>query len=1065
MKILKQGLCLALLGAGLAALPGLQVGAAGQPAMAPDRSLVQEMRAEADGGVRVTNESATSKIGFIRATGATSDLFPDIAGDTTAKAVAKATAYLDRFGAAFGAAKGQLEKSDVSQDRYGWTVSYTQQYQGVDVFGSMLKVNLDKDGDLTSVNGYAAPGLDLSVDPRISAGDAGERAVSAVKADPATAADGQGAADTTGVKAVSTDLAVYRMGAIKGDPGAEVLAYVVEVSNGENVRDMVFVDAATNKIINRYSLIANALDRDLIEASLDDKGTPAPEDDEVVFTPVWSEGDAFPGSLNEDQQNLVNSAGESYWMFKNTFDRDSYDGKGATMTTVNNDPRIDCPNANWNGTTTNYCDGVTSDDVVSHEWGHAYTEYTSGLIYQYQPGALNESYSDVWGETLDLVNEREDEGEGDITANRPDGGCDPTAPAKLEVTINSPETVAGPCTASAAGFGPTFDTTGVTADVVVATDPADAAGPSTTDGCTAYSNAAEVAGSYAYVDRGTCTFQAKVDLAEAAGATGIVVGNNAPGLPISMSGTAGIPGLMVTQSDGTRFKQAGTTNVTISAEDTSGRTASTRWLVGEKSEAFGGAIRDMWAPTCYGDPGKVTDAEYDCDPNLTDSGGVHGNSGVPNHAYALAVDGGSFNGQTVAGIGLDKAANIWWRAQSSYLTPSSDFVAAADALETSCSDLVGKPINVVTTEPEATPAAAEPITAADCTSVADAMTAVEMRTEPVQCDFQPMFDKDTPAVCGPGFDENVVWEEDFEDGLAGWETEQELADRGDYQGGFGKPWTATDAAPGDHPGGVAYGPAPDEGQCTGDGETDFSSRDSIVSPEVTMPAAAMSPRLTFDHYVATEAGYDGGNVKYSLNGGGFTVIPADAYIFNAPKTLSTVEEGNTNPLAGQDGFTGTDGGKVTGSWGQSQVDLTALEAQPGDTIQLRFDIGRDGCGGIDGWYVDNVTISTCEQAAPEVVDSTTIAKAQKKVRVKKNFKVRVKVLEESGDRADGVVKIMKGKKAIAKGRLRNGRVVITVKRNLGVGTHRLVAAYQGNATTEPSKDAVKIRVLKKKRRR
>ena len=39
-----------------------------------------------------------------------------------------------------------------------------------------------------------------------------------------------------------------------------------------------------------------------------------------------------------------------------------------------------------------------------HEWGHAYTEFTSGLIYQCQSGALNESYSDVWGERVDKVN-------------------------------------------------------------------------------------------------------------------------------------------------------------------------------------------------------------------------------------------------------------------------------------------------------------------------------------------------------------------------------------------------------------------------------------------------------------------------------------------------------------------------------------------------------------------------------------------------------------------------------------------------------------------------------------
>ena len=67
-------------------------------------------------------------------------------------------------------------------------------------------------------------------------------------------------------------------------------------------------------------------------------------------------------------------------------------------------PAIACPNANWNGVTTNYCNGVTSDDVVAHEWGHAYTQFTHDLIYQWQPGALNESYSDIWGETIDLIN-------------------------------------------------------------------------------------------------------------------------------------------------------------------------------------------------------------------------------------------------------------------------------------------------------------------------------------------------------------------------------------------------------------------------------------------------------------------------------------------------------------------------------------------------------------------------------------------------------------------------------------------------------------------------------------
>ena len=49
----------------------------------------------------------------------------------------------------------------------------------------------------------------------------------------------------------------------------------------------------------------------------------------------------------------------------------------------------------------------SADDVVVHEWTHAYTQETSGLIYSYQSGALNESYSDVFGETVDQINNRE----------------------------------------------------------------------------------------------------------------------------------------------------------------------------------------------------------------------------------------------------------------------------------------------------------------------------------------------------------------------------------------------------------------------------------------------------------------------------------------------------------------------------------------------------------------------------------------------------------------------------------------------------------------------------------
>ena len=36
-------------------------------------------------------------------------------------------------------------------------------------------------------------------------------------------------------------------------------------------------------------------------------------------------------------------------------------------------------------------------DVIGHELTHGVTQYTAGLEYSKQPGALNESFSDVFG--------------------------------------------------------------------------------------------------------------------------------------------------------------------------------------------------------------------------------------------------------------------------------------------------------------------------------------------------------------------------------------------------------------------------------------------------------------------------------------------------------------------------------------------------------------------------------------------------------------------------------------------------------------------------------------------
>ena len=74
-----------------------------------------------------------------------------------------------------------------------------------------------------------------------------------------------------------------------------------------------------------------------------------------------------------------------------------------------------------------------------------------------------------------------------------------------------------------AAFGPTeFDTTG---EVVLAVDDT----PPTSDACSAITN--DVAGRIVLIDRGTCSFALKTLAAENAGAIGVIIANNAPGVP------------------------------------------------------------------------------------------------------------------------------------------------------------------------------------------------------------------------------------------------------------------------------------------------------------------------------------------------------------------------------------------------------------------------------------------------------------------------------------------------------------------------------------------------------
>lgn len=80
-----------------------------------------------------------------------------------------------------------------------------------------------------------------------------------------------------------------------------------------------------------------------------------------------------------------------------------------------------------------------------------------------------------------------------------------------------------------ASFGAPLTPAGIEGEVVLALDAADAAGPSTTDGCSPIEN--NVTGKIALMDRGTCGFIVKVKNAQNAGAVAALIGDNVLSLP------------------------------------------------------------------------------------------------------------------------------------------------------------------------------------------------------------------------------------------------------------------------------------------------------------------------------------------------------------------------------------------------------------------------------------------------------------------------------------------------------------------------------------------------------
>lgn len=123
---------------------------------------------------------------------------------------------------------------------------------------------------------------------------------------------------------------------------------------------------------------------------------------------VRAEGEDPTGDPAVDE--AYDGAGATYDLYKEAYNRDSIDNRGMRLdSTVHY--RTGYDNAFWNGRQMVYGDGdedlpeaerlfnrfTIAIDIIGHELTHGVTQFEAGLVYRNQPGALNESFSDVFG--------------------------------------------------------------------------------------------------------------------------------------------------------------------------------------------------------------------------------------------------------------------------------------------------------------------------------------------------------------------------------------------------------------------------------------------------------------------------------------------------------------------------------------------------------------------------------------------------------------------------------------------------------------------------------------------
>ena len=334
-----------------------------------------------------------------------------------------------------------LKTLSVEPDQIGFThYRYQQTLNGHPVDGSMWLMHV-KNNKVVSMNGLLFNNIKQKSLPAISETDAFSRALAFVNA---SSYKWQNAEEENALKQVLNDpnatyfpkgelmfardskkqnfnyRLAYRFDIYANEPMSRQYIFV-DAGNGEiaDVQDRIWEANRTGTAVTAYAgtqtIVADSTSNSyrLREAGRGaglgmetynlQKTTTYTNTDFTDADNVWNNVNA-----NKDQYatDCHFASEKTYDYYYNTYGRNSINNAGLKLIAYVH-YSTNYVNAFWNGSYMTYGDGnatyspLTSLDIGGHEITHGLTSYTANLTYSYESGALNESFSDCFGTTIE----------------------------------------------------------------------------------------------------------------------------------------------------------------------------------------------------------------------------------------------------------------------------------------------------------------------------------------------------------------------------------------------------------------------------------------------------------------------------------------------------------------------------------------------------------------------------------------------------------------------------------------------------------------------------------------